>query len=65
MLSPHLARAALRIAVPLRESDPDVPIDLQALIDLCHERRRYDDIDMRVLLNRCFRKKMRHGRWPK
>lgn len=33
------------IAVPLRSSDADVPLDLQALIDLCHVRGKYDDID--------------------
>ena len=30
-----------RIAVPLRERDPDVVLDLQGLIDLCYERGRY------------------------
>jgi len=36
------------IAIPLRQSDPDVPLDLQALIDQCYETARYDDdIDYR------------------
>jgi hypothetical protein len=36
------------IAIALRQSDPDVPLDLQALIDQCYETARYDDdIDYR------------------
>jgi hypothetical protein len=36
------------IAIPLRQSDPDVPLDLQALVDQCYETGRYDDdIDYR------------------
>jgi hypothetical protein len=44
-------RAPLRerlpiISVPLRESDGDVPLDLQTLIDQCYRNGRYDqDID--------------------
>jgi hypothetical protein len=30
------------------ESDPDVPIDLQALIDPCYEAGRYDETDYRA-----------------
>ena len=46
-------RAALReplptIRVPLRETDPDVPLNLQALIDRCYHNGRYDDIDYRT-----------------
>jgi hypothetical protein len=34
------------IKVPLREADADVPLDLQALIDLCYRNVGYDhDID--------------------
>jgi Protein of unknown function (DUF4058) len=34
------------IGVPLRESDPDAPLDLQALIDQCYRNGGYDeDID--------------------
>ena len=33
------------IRVPLRPTDADAPLDLQALVDLCHRRGRYDDID--------------------
>ena len=32
------------IRVPLRASDPDVALDLQALIDQCYERGRYDSV---------------------
>jgi hypothetical protein len=33
------------IAIPLRQTDRDVAIDLQALIDRCYEEAAYDDID--------------------
>lgn len=33
------------IHVPLRRTDDDVPLDLQALIELCYKNGRYDDID--------------------
>lgn len=33
------------IRIPLRPTDPDVPLDLQALIDRCYENGRYDDLD--------------------
>jgi hypothetical protein len=33
------------IKVPLRPTDADVALDLQALVDLSYERGRYDDID--------------------
>lgn len=36
------------IKVPLRESDADVVLDLQALIDLCYHHGRYDDIDYKA-----------------
>jgi hypothetical protein len=54
---PHTAevyRAPLRerlpiIGVPLRESDADVPLDLQTLIDQCYRNGRYDqDIDYKT-----------------
>jgi hypothetical protein len=35
------------IAVPLRETDRDVPLDLQALVDQCYQAAEYDDIDYR------------------
>jgi Protein of unknown function (DUF4058) len=36
------------IWIPLRQTDPDVVLDLQALIDRCYEEARYeDDIDYR------------------
>ena len=43
-------RAPLRdrlptIRVPLRETDRDVPLNLQSLIDGCYHNGRYDDID--------------------
>ncbi len=45
-------RAPLRsrlpvIGVPLRETDPDVPLNLQALIAQCYQGGAYDDIDYR------------------
>lgn len=33
------------IRIPLRESDPDVILDIQRLIDQAYEEGRYDDID--------------------
>ena len=49
----ELYRAPLRerlpvIPIPLRQTDADVPLDLQALIDLCYEHGRYDDTDYRA-----------------
>ena len=35
------------IAIPLRQTDRDVPLDLQALLDQCYEAAVYDDIDYR------------------
>jgi len=51
--SPEVYRAALReplpvIRVPLRPTDADVPLNLQALIDRCYHHGRYDDIDYRA-----------------
>jgi hypothetical protein len=34
-----------RLPIPLRRSDPDAVLDLQAVADLAYERGRYDDID--------------------
>ena len=36
------------IRVPLRETDPDVPLNLQALIERCYHNGRYDDINYRA-----------------
>jgi len=33
------------IRVPLRESDQDVSLDLQALVDLCYQNGRYEDLN--------------------
>ncbi len=33
--------------IPLRETDPDAPLDLQAVVDQCYELAVYDDIDYR------------------
>jgi len=35
------------IPIPLRQSDAEVPLDLQSLIDQCHENGGYDTIDYR------------------
>jgi hypothetical protein len=39
------------IRVPLRPSDADVVLDLQPLIDQCHERGRYHLLDYRLALD--------------
>ena len=36
------------IRIPLRETDADLPLDLQALIDQCYENGRYDDLNYRA-----------------
>jgi hypothetical protein len=50
---PEVYRVALReplptIKIPLRETDPEVHLDLQKLIERCYENGRYDDIDYTV-----------------
>jgi hypothetical protein len=40
-----LPHALPKIKVPLRPTDSDVPLDLQALLDQCYENGGYDDID--------------------
>ena len=40
-----LSRRLPVIKIPLRESDADVPLDLQQLIDQCYRNGRYDDMD--------------------
>ncbi len=42
-----LASRLPAIRVPLRQSDADVPLDLQTLIDQCYENGGYDTIDYR------------------
>lgn len=42
-----LDRRLPTIRVPLRETDADVPLDLQALVDQCYRNGRYDDLDYR------------------
>lgn len=37
-----------KIQIPLRETDQDVPLDLQALIELCYRNGRYDRTDYTV-----------------
>jgi hypothetical protein len=34
-----------RIPIPLRTTDPDAVLDLQAVVDTAYERGRYDDVD--------------------
>ncbi len=43
-----LERAIPKVRVPLRQTDADVPLDLQALIELCYANGRYDDLDYRA-----------------
>ncbi len=33
------------ISIPLRPADPDVPLDLQAIVEQCYRNGGYDDID--------------------
>jgi hypothetical protein len=40
-----LSQRLPRIKVPLRRTDADVPLDLQALVDQCYEDGGYNDID--------------------
>lgn len=40
-----LDRALPPIRVPLRQTDTDVPLDVQTLVDLCYANGRYDDLD--------------------
>ncbi len=46
-----LRRALPTISIPLRQTDAEVPLDLQALIDRCYHNGRYDDIDYRTEAN--------------
>ena len=43
VLSTTLRDRLPAIAIPLRQTDHDVALDLQALIDRCYEEARYDD----------------------
>ena len=44
----HFQRPLPRLPVPLSKPDPDVPIDLQPMIDAIYRRSRYErDIDYR------------------
>jgi hypothetical protein len=36
------------IRIPLRETDPDVPLQIQPLIDQCYRNGRYDDLDYKA-----------------
>jgi len=36
------------IRIPLRETDPDVPLQIQLLIDQCYRNGRYDDLDYKA-----------------
>ena len=40
-----LQRRLPTLRIPLRQSDPDAKLDLQALIDQAYRMGRYDDID--------------------
>lgn len=51
--TPRVYAAPLRerlpvIAIPLREADEPVPLDIQALVDQAYHNGRYDDIDYRT-----------------
>jgi hypothetical protein len=39
------------IRIPLRPADAEVVLDLQSLIDQCHERGRYHLLNYRLALN--------------
>jgi hypothetical protein len=52
-LRAEVYRAALSarlpvIRIPLRETDADVPLDLQLLVDQCYRNGRYDDINYKA-----------------
>ena len=36
------------ISIPLRPADPDVPLDLQAIVEQCYRNGGYDDIDYKA-----------------
>ena len=40
-----LGRRLPTLAIPLREGDADVPLDLQAIVDRCYRNGRYDDLN--------------------
>jgi hypothetical protein len=49
----EIYRAPLRqplpsIRIPLRQTDADVPLELQAVVDQCYENGRYDSLDYSV-----------------
>ncbi|MBI4617096.1 MAG: DUF4058 family protein [Planctomycetes bacterium] len=46
-----LAERLPAILVPLRETDDDVPLDLQAVLDRAYESGAYDDLDYRAALD--------------
>jgi hypothetical protein len=43
-----LREALPTILVPLRERDPDAPLDLQAILEHCYDKGGYDDIDYSI-----------------
>jgi hypothetical protein len=43
-----LAERLPAIGIPLRSTDPDAPLDLQALVDLCYRNGRYDNLDYKA-----------------
>ena len=46
-----LDHALPAIAIPLRETDSDVRLDLQPLVDLCYRNGRYEDTDYSAALD--------------
>ena len=36
------------ISIPLRPADPDVPLDLQTIVEQCYRNGGYDDIDYKA-----------------
>jgi Protein of unknown function (DUF4058) len=50
---PKVYRASLRerlpvVGIPLRPSDRDLPLELQAIFNQCYRNGGYDDVDYRV-----------------
>jgi hypothetical protein len=43
-----LRRSLPRVAIPLRDVDGDIAMDLQSLLNECYARGRHDDIDYRA-----------------
>ena len=48
MLSCAAAHGVTQVLIPLRQNDPDVPLELQSLVDQAYVSGEYDDTDYRL-----------------